>query len=235
MTARILEDVVLFGADTARSRAYLSLLLQNGLSPAYCVLLMPHGAPKPSTPIETELFDNITPLSDSARMAGIAVIEVDSDDINAPEVVNALAGCPQNVVIFSAPAGALVKEPLFATGKCFLHVHPGKLPQYRGSTTMYYSLLAEDKICVSALILNAQIDQGPVVGMMEAEVPADRALLDLVFDPVIRARLLVRVLARYWEVGNFQNLPQIENDARTYFIVHPVLKHIAILSRPRDS
>jgi methionyl-tRNA formyltransferase len=232
MSAEVLENVVLFGADTARSRAYLSLLLEDGLRPAACVLLALPDTPRPPPPA-TSLFDNETPLAVAARGAGIEVFEVPGSDINAAEAVAALAACPQQLVIFSGPAGALVKAPLFATGKSFLHVHPGRLPQYRGSTTMYYSLLAEEKIWVSALLLDPQIDQGPVVDMMEAEVPADCSQLDQVFDPLLRARLMRRVLARYRATGRLEPMEQTSGEARTYFVIHPVLKHIAIQSRAK--
>ena len=229
MSARVLEDVVLFGVDTARSRAYLSLLLDDGLRPAACVLLVPVNTARPAAPA-TPFFDNVTPLADAARSVGIDVCEVPGNDINSSEAVAALSACPQKLVAFSGPAGALVKAPLFATGKSFLHVHPGKLPQYRGSTTMYYSLLAEERIWVSALLLDPQIDKGPVVEMMEAEVPEDRSLLDQVFDPLIRARLMTRVLARYGETGRLEAKEQEVAQEKTYFVIHPVLKHIAVLS-----
>jgi methionyl-tRNA formyltransferase len=236
MSTETLEKVVLFGADTARSRAYLSLLIESGLRPAACVLLAPQDVPRASS-TPTPLFDNVTPLSRQAADAGVPVTEVATGDINAAEVVAALAACPQTLVAFSGPAGTLVKAPLFATGKTFLHVHPGKLPQYRGSTVMYYSLLAEEKIWVSALVLDPQIDQGPVVDVMEAEVPADRSLIDQIYDPVIRARLLVRVLSRYRDSGRLTSMARPIEEGRTYFVIHPVLKHIAIQSRapaPRD-
>lgn len=230
MNVRVLKDVVLFAADTARSRAYLSLMLQNRMEPAKIILFSPANAGSPGGAEDTSLFDNITPLGLAASRAKIEVIEVSSKDINGPEVARALSLCPQNIVIFSGPAGALVKASLFETGKRFLHIHPGKLPQYRGSTTMYYSLLLEEKIWASALFLDAKIDEGPVVGAMEAVLPEDRRDLDHVFDPVIRARLLINVLERYLSTGKFSIEPQVETDQPPYYVIHPVLKHVAILS-----
>jgi methionyl-tRNA formyltransferase len=229
---RVLDDVVLFGADTARSRAYLSFLLDAGLRPAACVVLSPPDAPRRAAPAATDLFDNLTPLAEAARKAGVEVVEIAAGDVNAPQAVAALAALSQRVVVFSGPPGALVKAPLFAIGKTFLHAHPGRLPRYRGSTTMYYSLLAEGRIWVSAMILAPEIDRGPVVDVMEADLPEDPAMLDHVFDPVIRARLMVRVLQRYLETGAIEGRPQRETADPAYFVIHPVLKHIALLSRP---
>jgi methionyl-tRNA formyltransferase len=230
MRLRRLDDVVLFGADTARSRAYLGLLLDAGLRPAACMVLSPPDAPRRAAPAATDLFDNLTPLAEAARKAGVEVVEIAAGDVNAPHAVAALTACPQRVVIFSGPPGALVKAPLFATGKTFLHAHPGRLPRYRGSTTMYYSLLAEGRIWVTAFILAPEIDRGPVIEVMEADLPDDPTTLDHVFDPVIRARLMVRVLERYLKTGAFQVTDQGKGEEPAYFVIHPVLKHIAMLS-----
>ena len=231
MTVNVMKDVVLFGADTSRSRAYLSLLLQNNLRPASCVLLSPPEISVRSSFVETELFDNTTPLKDSLCTAEIEVIEVITNDINSLEAVMALDSCPQSMVIFSAAAGALAKDPLFSTGKQFLHVHPGKLPKYRGSTAMYYSLLIEEKIWVSALLLNPEIDQGPVVDEMEATVPSDCSQLDHIYEPLMRSKMLVQVLKKYQLNGKLEIIEQNSSKVPAYYVIHPLLKHIAILSQ----
>lgn len=235
VSMRTLEEVVLFGADTSRSRAYLWHLLNAGLKPAGCVILSPTAVSAGKPPVDTDLFDNRTPLAAAARSAGIKVVSVITDDINSAEAVDALSGWPQRVVLFSGPSGALVKQSLFNTGKTFLHAHPGKLPEYRGSTTMYYSLLAEGKIWVSVLALNPKIDEGPVIDMMEAELPEDLSLLDHVFDPVMRARIMVRVLERFSDSGNLETSSQADGNGRSYFVIHPVLKHLAVLSADSEN
>jgi methionyl-tRNA formyltransferase len=229
---RRLDDVVLFGVDSARSRAYLSLLVQAGLRPAACVVVPSVSGAPCAAPEPTDVFDNLTPLAEAARAAGIAVSLAPEAEINAEATVAALAACPQRVVIFSGPSGGLVGAPLFATGKTFLHVHPGRLPAFRGSTTIYYGLLAEGCIWATAIRLVPDIDRGPVLDAMRAELPADRLLLDRIYDPAIRARLMVRLMKRYAETGELPERPQSsEDEATTYYVIHPVLKHIALLSR----
>jgi methionyl-tRNA formyltransferase len=231
----LLKDVVLFGADTARSRAYFSLLVREGLAPVKCILIESSaGSRSAKKPVKTEYFDNVTPLAEQAKHAGVDVVVVQADDLNAPEVIAEVEKIRESVLIFSGLPGALVKDELFATGKKFLHVHPGRLPQYRGSTTVYYSLLKESKIWVSAILLDPQIDEGPVVGEMEAEVPSDKIELDTVFDPLIRARLMVEVLKGYEGDGEFQVRDQNNREEQTYFVIHPVLKHIALLTDQND-
>jgi len=46
----------------------------------------------------------------------------------------------------------------------FVNFHPGKLPNYRGIFTCYYSLLNKEKeICLSFHKINARIDSGPLM------------------------------------------------------------------------
>jgi methionyl-tRNA formyltransferase len=146
-------------------------------------------------------------------------------------VCAALGSLGQSIVIFCGPGGAIGRGPLFATGKRFLHMHPGRLPDYRGSTTIYYSLLSEGRIAVSALFLDPAIDAGPVVAVKEFEPPHDRTLIDHVFDPYIRAQLLVEVLEDYRATGGFAERPQSREEGNTFYIIHPVLKHLAILGK----
>jgi methionyl-tRNA formyltransferase len=134
-------------------------------------------------------------------------------------------------VVFSGPGGAIVRAPLFATGKRFIHVHPGRLPEFRGSTTIYYGLLAEGRIEATALLLSEQIDAGPIIGRAMFDPPRDRTTIDATFDPNIRAALLVSVLREYARHGSFQETAQERGAGETFYIIHPVLKHLAILAQ----
>lgn len=225
----LLPDVALLGAENARTRAYLDLLWRAGLEPAHCLLMTATGPVASARRESTELFENTLGAAEAAARAGSPVTVVEAEDVNAPTVVRAVASLEQSVVIFSGPGGAIVREPLFATGKRFLHVHPGRLPDFRGSTTVYYGLLAENEIAATALFLEPRIDAGPMLGRAVYPPPADRTTLDVAYDPWLRADLLVRVLKAYAETGRFEETPQA-GQGETFYIVHPVLKHIAILA-----
>ena len=56
-------------------------------------------------------------------------------------------------------------------GKEFLHFHPGKVPDYRGSTTIYYSILDNDTCHVSAFFLRKTIDAGPIISVKQYVKP----------------------------------------------------------------
>jgi methionyl-tRNA formyltransferase len=214
----MLKQIAMLAAETARTRAYLLALAAQHLLPSHLVLLtQPGNAGK---------FD----IGSLARSFEMDVAEVEADDINDPAVVKAVAALSQAYVIFSGPAGAIVRKPLFGTGKKFIHVHPGRLPEFRGSTTIYYSLLAENKVEATALLLDEVIDAGPVIGRAAFEPPADRRMIDGDYDPDIRASLLTKVVREFSARGCFDEAEQPAGAGETFYIIHPVLKHLAILA-----
>ena len=67
-------------------------------------------------------------------------------------------------------------------------------PQYRGSTTLYYSLLEQNKVAASAIIINEGIDTGDIICIKEFDFNFDPKLIDLIFDPLLRAVVLIYAL-----------------------------------------
>jgi methionyl-tRNA formyltransferase len=138
------------------------------------------------------------------------------------------------LIIFSGYGGQLVKPALLELDIPLLHVHSGWLPDYRGSTTLYYSLLSERRCAASAILLDAHIDTGPVVARKHYPAPPAGTDIDRRYDPAIRADLLREVLARYHSDGRLPLESQQRSDeGSTFYVVHPVLKHLALLSLPR--
>jgi methionyl-tRNA formyltransferase len=176
-------------------------------------------------------FDNETPALERLGALGIPTTVLETTDVNAVEVVEAARAADVDVLVYSGPGGAILRADLLGTGKRFLHVHPGALPGFRGSTTVYYSLLAEGTCAASALFLDERIDTGPMLATAAYPPPEDRSTIDYGYDPYIRADLLVRVLRDYVERGSFEPRPQPAGPGETYYIMHPVLRHVAVLSR----
>jgi methionyl-tRNA formyltransferase len=92
---------------------------------------------------------------------------------------------------------------------------------------MYYQLLAEGRLTATALFLERRIDTGPVVASMDFPPPPDRSTIDLAYDPWMRAVLMRQVLAEIAAGRVPSGRPQ-ESGGRSYFVIHPVLRHLAI-------
>lgn len=219
-----LDDVGFLGIDSVRTRAYLSCLKKSGIIPSAAIEIKNERANL--TFNENKFFN--TNISFQDYFQNEAHIKLDTSDINSVLVENELRNAKQKYWIYSGPAGIIVKNNILSTGKDLLHVHPGKIPDYRGSTTIYYSVLMENKIYCSAFFLAEKIDAGDLISYKEFEVPKDKENIDYVYDPFYRAELLVEILQTYKKIGMFPLYKQSHSPC-DFFIIHPVLKHLAIL------
>lgn len=235
-----LKNVIFLAADTARSRAYAQAMEQAGLLPGHALLLhapaqtaaaMPGSAAAPLPPAEAcgLRFDPAEPVAETLARAGVGASPVPSLDMNGPEVEAALRARPEPLVIFSGRGGAILRAGVLGLGKQFLHVHGGWLPDYKGSTTNYYSLLERGECGASAILMTADIDSGPILARRRFPRPNDPRALDYVLDPLFRARVLLDALERIAREGNASFREADNSGGRTFYIMHPVLRHLAIL------
>lgn len=237
-------SVGMIAADTLRSRAYLSALCRESMNPSHIIFLplelrSPQEFPNPKTldqlrgyrgPLIKEAnFDFDCDIRSFAIEHEIPFTEAESGDINHPSVIDLVASAAPTVFVYSGYGGVILHRAVLRSGKRFLHVHGGFVPEYRGSTTAYYSLLEEKSMGASAIFLTEQIDKGPVVARAKFPPPDPAEAIDLVFDSAARANLLVSVLQRYHQSGIFEEVDQIASEGFTYYVIHPFLKHVAML------
>ncbi len=246
----VLDNVALIAADTTRSRAYLQSLIRHQLLPNF-VLLLEHEAANvlpgqikaneavnpPVVIVDNEddwsesNFAPTLPIRDLLDIHAIPYAVAPNMDINDSAVIDEIARRGEAVFIYSGFGGVLLRKDLLSCGKKFLHVHGGYLPDYKGSTTNYFSLLVEKKMGASSMFLSEEIDSGPVLIRREFSVPPDKLEIDHRYDSAARAKVLVDTLVRYIRSGQWEfELPN-NLGGETYYIIHPVLKHIAILAK----
>jgi methionyl-tRNA formyltransferase len=234
--ADLLNEVMLLAAFTARSQAYTQALARHGMNPGIVVTL---GTEKPVAPTKNtisnwqglDLHDPSQSILQVCTMANWRIENCPAENINAPEVAAMLATHKPRLVIYSGYGGQIVGDELLALGIPFLHMHTGWLPDYRGSTTLYYALLKGDLPAASALILDKRIDTGPLVARRTYPRPPAGMDIDCGYDNALRADLLVRILRDYALSGELPVVVPDEPAATSpYFVIHPVLKHLAILS-----
>jgi len=234
-----LDDVLLIAAHSARSQAYVQTLAAHGLMPSHALLLgeAPQTSAVPSEPacelMGVLLPDLGIPLSCTLADCDVSVTSLATRDINDQQIIDAVRERAPRLVIFSGYGGQIVKPPLIELGIPLLHVHSGWLPDYRGSTTVYYSLLEESVCAASAILLDTQIDTGLVLARKRYPAPPLGTDIDRRYDTAIRADLLLEVLRRYQASGELDVvLQQDAEQGNTYYVIHPVLKHLALLSLP---
>lgn len=234
---KVLKGIMMIACASARSQAYIQSMLAQGMVPEEVIFLGPDKDRGPSVRPQAQLWCGVTlpDLSESFSVtcarAGIPVRNVEAADVNSDEVLQRLTATDARLVIYAGIGGQIVQKRILEAGPRFLHMHAGWLPEYRGSTTIYYSLLNGESPGVSAIFLDVGIDTGPILKRQTYPIPPAWMDVDLIYDGAIRANLLCQVMAQYQAQG--QVVPEDTQDPEigtTYYVIHPILKHIALLS-----
>ena len=239
----ILKEICLLASDTSRTRAYLTALLKNNLIPSL-VLLLPQNKSKTLPGViksqnffndnlkndewEYSSFDLNMDLSLFLKTNSFKYESLPNHDINNSENVEIIGSLKQTIIIYSGYGGFLLKKNILSVGKKFLHVHGGYLPQYKGSTTNYYSLITEGKLGASSILLNEKIDSGPILLRQKFSPPKNLINIDHIFDSAARSKVLIDTLKEYL-INKKLVLKDYCENSETFYIVHPILKHLAIL------
>lgn len=213
-------------ADTTRTKYYLRELIRNKFFPTYVLLLLNYDEKllpgQDSGESERELVELL-------KNAGIEYEISPNSDINSNEVLTIISNRVEPVFIFSGFGGVLLGDDILSSGKKFLHIHGGYLPDYKGSTTNYYSLINENTIGASSMFLTKEIDCGPVLLRKKFSPPENRTEIDHIYDSEARAKVLIETLEYYVESGSFNFELENNKGGETFYIIHPVLKHLSIL------
>ena len=227
----------MLACDSARSRAYIQAVTLAGLRPSEVILMSDDRAAKPGRMDGPGQWQNLRlpalgePVSATCQRHNIPMTRVNDTTANSSAVQDAIRRIDAEVVVYSGFGGEIVSAKTLSSGPRFLHMHSGWVPEYRGSTTLYYALLNGECPGVSAIYLDPGIDTGPVVARRHYPTPPAGMDLDLVYDTAIRADLLCRVLLSY---NSEDPMPQQGHTGCTYYVIHPVLKHISMLSLKPD-
>ena len=214
-------------ADTTRSIFYIKELISNKLVPNYVLLLLNNDKKlRPGQKKDKVKNEIIGILSNANINFDIAP----NDDINSEILIKIIENRPEKVFVFSGYGGVILKEKILDIGKKFLHVHGGYLPHYKGSTTNYYSLINENIIGASAIFLTKEIDGGPILLRRKFSPPKKRIEIDHNSDSEVRAKVLIECLHSYLHYGYWKYDLKNNIGGETFYVVHPVLKHLAIMS-----
>lgn len=232
-----LKNIGFLAVHSNRSKIYLQMMCERNLAPSYTIIM--HE--KENRTFEEKFltdkrskhkgYDLNESLETTLKKYNLSCETVSAKDPNDHKVVTAVAHSEPQIIVYSGPGGVILKNEILGTGKNLLHIHSGVVPQYRGSTTSYYSLINEGTCGASAFFMNNNIDDGPLIRTRTFPPPEDRTNIDVFYDSYIRATLLCDILNEFERTGQMETKPQSGENAETYFIIHPVLKHVAILGQ----
>jgi methionyl-tRNA formyltransferase len=233
-----LVKVLFVAADTARSRAYAQALAAEGLAPDETLIFgvrpnqgvatapWPDGSPVPSGLHLTRFEER---LEDTAAQHGWSLTTMEAKSINAPEIIEAVRTRAPRMVVYSGVGGELVGREILSLGVPFLHAHSGWLPDKPGSTTIYYAMLEDESVGVSAFLLEPEIDTGPILARRRFPMPPKGANVDHTYDGGMRAAVIVDTVRHVLSYDTIPDAVPQSSRCAPYYVVHPVLKHLAML------
>lgn len=152
-------------------------------------------------------------------------------DVNSEIILEGIAKFDADYVIFAGYGGQILSPDHFTGTKKYIHCHPGWLPHERGSTTLYYSILHDRELSVTAFYMTAKIDDGEMILRQSYPIPQAMVNIDVYVDNCLRADTLVRSLNNLIEgIPSFKATENEKAEEEEYYVIHPLLKHIALLS-----
>ena len=98
------------------------------------------------------------------------------------------------------------------------------MPSFKGSTTIYYSLLKAKCIYCTTFILSKNLDQGKLLYIQKYKIPNSIKKIYNKFNYFIRTKNLIDVLK-----NNYRNNYETKSHKKTpYYVIHPVLRAIVM-------
>lgn len=144
----------------------------------------------------------------------IKFIEVSS--LKSEEVLTELIQNKTECALLAAFGKILPQSVLNIYSKGIVNVHPSLLPKYRGPSPLQYALLNNDKVTgVSLIVLDEEIDHGPVIAQTEFNINETDEYSDL---EDMAANLAINMLSEHF-VKYQQGLviPTTQNHERASF------------------
>jgi methionyl-tRNA formyltransferase len=230
--------ILFLAANTPRSQAYAQAFVARGIALDRVILFDRPGAAQPgkaelpappTIPTAVSLPDPRIPLPQTLDGLAAQVQRIEAESVNDLAIFTAVKAAEARLVIYSGYGGQLVSHELLALGPPFLHAHSGWLPDYRGSTTVYYSLLNGEGCGVSVIEMVPAIDQGPIMARRHYPAPPVGVDIDYFYDSAIRADLIGDVVAQWQQDGRLDPI-EVVGYGTDYYVIHPLLKHMALLS-----
>tara|TARA_Y100000590_G_C15520072_1_gene939029 strand:+ start:374 stop:1012 length:639 start_codon:yes stop_codon:yes gene_type:complete len=198
-----------------RSFSYIKLFIKNKLFPRFLIYL----DNKKNNRIKNKIIKFVK------KNKKIKIFIFKGDNIDDKKVKNFLLNLKEKIFVYSGYPGKIIKSNLILKKFIFLHSHTGKLPNYKGSTTIYYSLLKEKKIFCSTFIMGTLIDQGKILFIKNYPLPKNLKKIDE-YDSKIRSINTLIVLKNLKKLMKKKIMKK--NINTPYYIMHPVLRYLTL-------
>ena len=198
-------------SDTDKSFYYLKNLLKKRLIPNIVIIY--------TTNKKTSLYKIL-------KNNNINFRQFYTNSINNLKIVDYILNIRTKLLIFSGYPGEIIKSKIL--DKTIIHSHPGLLPQFKGSTTFYYSIIKDKKIGCSVIKMNNKVDEGKILYQKTYKIPKKINSLENTYDYKIRIDCIIE----YFNNKKEKKIKRIfKQKYSAYYIAHPIIRYIAINKR----
>lgn len=198
-------------SNNFRSKIYLEYLLKNKFLPSEIIFL--HDGKK-----------NL--LYKLLKKIDIKIKKFHYSIIDNEKIIDYILNSKNIYFIYSGYSGYVIKNANLLSKKKILHAHPGKLPEYKGSTTIFYSILNFNKIYCSTMILNKKIDDGEKLNQLQFKLKCKNFKNFDFFDARIRIITLVDALKKIQKNRKFDKRKK-NKTFNNYYVAHPIIRYLA--------
>jgi len=147
---KLLYNFAFLYAENLRSLSYLKFLKKNNFIPSKIIVIPNNEVTKNINKGHKEQINKLKKI--------LNYFSKKTSVVNLKNKKEAIMKNIQNIeekyIIFAGNYGQILSKQYFNFNKLFIHVHPGNLPDYKGSTTYYYEYLLKNKITFTSIFLD---------------------------------------------------------------------------------
>ena len=149
-----------------------------------------------------------------------------TNDINNNKIEKKLLSLPEKYFIYSGYPSQIIYNSKLLNQKILLHSHTGKFPNFKGSTTIFYSILKTNSIWCTTFRMTSKLDTGKIFLIKKYKYDNDLFTDFDKFDNLIRIKNLGKILK-----SNLIRRRTIrkKNSEEYYYVAHPLIRCLAKL------
>ncbi len=223
---------------STRSLAYLHMLSTNNILPKEAIVMGKWPFLPNDILLEAKKYsyaEKYFSLNDNLELLikhkDINLSLIDSTDINSQEIREALSKAECKNFIFTG--GGILKKEVLSLDIDFIHVHPGDINYYRGSTCFHYSYLNKQSVSCTTFIMRKELDRGEVLDISHIHqnifIENDQSFfIDYIYDPFIRSISLKKLFPHLENLKKKKKIRINKFYGHDHYVIHPVLRSLFI-------
>ena len=223
---------------STRSLAYLHMLSKNNIMPKEVIVMGKWPFLPENILIESKKYyysEKYFSVNDNLewiiKNKNINLSLIDNTDINSQGLRNILNKSKCKSFIFTG--GGILRKEILSLDIDFIHVHPGDINYYRGSTCFYYSYLRNESVSCTTFVMKNELDRGEVLDISRIHqnifIENDQScFVDYIYDPFIRSITLERILPYLDGLEKKNNIIINKFHGDDHHVIHPVLRNLFV-------